>query len=193
MIPKFILGNGVSNYFGTSENKYENRKICRFCLVKIVDNYSKGPVLSLRQFLAAQNHLKIMTSAFCFMLISLFVLKIFKFLPWPFGVVGKWLDKKAKVNFKICITDWQTNNHAENEAGRPPLRNTIKAISITFQIVDPEIWSILIFYKRVWDQLLHNILCMIFQENYFSCLLTDQILLSVCLYFLRYWPICVLK
>ena len=46
MIPKFILGNGVSNYFGTSENKYENRKICRFCLVKIVGNYSKGPLLS---------------------------------------------------------------------------------------------------------------------------------------------------
>ena len=31
--------------------------------------------------------------------------------------------------------------------GRPCLEHTI----ITFQTVDPEIWSSLIFYKRVWD------------------------------------------
>ena len=37
--------------------------------------------------------------------------------------------------------------------------------------------------------------CIIFQEKYFSCciLLTDQISLSGCLYFLRYWAICVLQ
>ena len=36
---------------------------------------------------------------------------------------------------------------------------------------------------------------MIFEEKYFSCytLLTDQILLSHCLYLLRYWTIYVLK
>ena len=39
-----------------------------------------------------------------------------------------------------------------------------------------------------------HILCMIFQEKCFSCcvLLTDQISLSDCFYFLRYWAICVL-
>ena len=36
---------------------------------------------------------------------------------------------------------------------------------------------------------------MIFQKKYISCyiLLTDQISLSDCLYFLRYWAICVLQ
>ena len=28
-----------------------------------------------------------------------------------FGYVEKWLDKKAKLNFKICdVTDWTKNN-----------------------------------------------------------------------------------
>ena len=35
--------------------------------------------------------------------------------------------------------------------GRPPLRHTIKTNCIIFQTVDPETYSILIFYKRVWD------------------------------------------
>ena len=49
--------------------------------------------------------------------------------------------------------------------------------------IDPEICSIFIFQKRVWDYFLHQILCMIFQEKYFSCyiLLADQISLSDCL------------
>ena len=36
-------------------------------------------------------------------------------------------------------------------------------------------------------------LCMIFPEKFFLCniLLTDQILLSEYLYFMRYWAICV--
>ena len=45
------------------------------------------------------------------MLQVLFVLKILKFLSRPFSNVGKRLDKKAKVNFKIYdTTDWETNN-----------------------------------------------------------------------------------
>ena len=41
----------------------------------------------------------------------------------------------------------------------------------------------------------HDIFCMIFQENFSSCyiLLTDQVLLFDCLYFWRYWAICVLQ
>ena len=34
--------------------------------------------------------------------------------------------------------------------GRPQIEHTIKARFITFQTVDLEIWSILIFYKKVW-------------------------------------------
>ena len=35
--------------------------------------------------------------------------------------------------------------------GRPALGHTIKTNFITFQTVDLEICSILIFYKSVWD------------------------------------------
>ena len=48
--------------------------------------------------------------------------------------------------------------------GRPRLGHTIKT-NFILQTVDPEICSILILYKGVWDQLLFHILCMILQEN----------------------------
>ena len=57
--------------------------------------------------------------------------------------------------------------------------------------IDPEICSTLIFQIRVWEQILQHILRMIFQQKY-SCyyiLLTDQISLPGCLYFMRYWTI----
>ena len=44
-------------------------------------------------------------------LTALFVLEIFKFLLWLFVHVGKRLDKKAKVNFKIYdIRKWEKSN-----------------------------------------------------------------------------------
>ena len=66
--------------------------------------------------------------------------------------------------------------------------NAIKTNYITFQTIDTEKCLILIFCKRVWDELPHHIFCMIFREKYFSCyiLLTEQISLYSCLYFLRY-------
>ena len=49
------------------------------------------------------------------MLQVLFVLKTLKFLSRPFSNVGKRLDKKVKVNFKIYdTTDWETNNSNTN-------------------------------------------------------------------------------
>ena len=91
--------------------------------------------------------------------------------------------------------------------GRPRHGYTIKVNFISFQTVDREILSILIFYKRFWNQLLHHILCMIFTRKIFLILysiiyytyailysnITDQISLSGCLYFQRYWEICVLQ
>ena len=45
------------------------------------------------------------------MLQALPALKIFKFLSWLFGYIGKSLDEKAKVDFKIYdVTDWTANN-----------------------------------------------------------------------------------
>ena len=45
-----------------------------------------------------------MKNAFYFTLKALFVLEISKFLVWHFGHVGKRLDKKAMVNFKIMTS-----------------------------------------------------------------------------------------
>ena len=42
-----------------------------------------------------------MKKALYFTLKPLSVLEIFKFLVWLFGHVGKRLDKKAEINFKI--------------------------------------------------------------------------------------------
>ena len=62
----------------------------------------KGLLLDVRQFLTTESPLRIMKNAFCLTVKALFVLKIFKFLSC-FSYVGKWLDRKAKVNnVKIC-------------------------------------------------------------------------------------------
>ena len=56
-----------------------------------------------------------------------------------------------------------------------------------------EVCSILIFQRKVQKQFLHHILCMIFQDKCSSCyiILTDQISLFDCIYFLRYWAMCI--
>ena len=60
---------------------------------------------------------KIMNNALYFILKALFVLEIFQYLFWLFGYVGKRLDKKAKVNSKICdVTNWITNNYKKHIA-----------------------------------------------------------------------------
>ena len=63
-----------------------------------------------------------------------------------------------------------------------------KKKNMKLQTVHLEIWSILIFSRRVLDYFSYHILCMNFQEKYFSCyiFLNDQISLSDCLYFLKY-------
>ena len=65
---------------------------------------------------------------------------------------------------------------------------TIKTKQIKLQNIDPDICSILIFQKKVWELFLHHSLCIIFQEKYFLCytLLTDHFfffLISNFLYF----------
>ena len=53
-----------------------------------------------------------MKNAFYFILKALFVLKIFKFLSWPFGHVGKTAWLESKVNCKIYdVTNLLTNNY----------------------------------------------------------------------------------
>ena len=56
--------------------------------------------------------LKVMKSAFYFMLKAIFVLDIFTFLSSLFGYVEKRLDQKAKVNFRIHdATDLTASNY----------------------------------------------------------------------------------
>ena len=78
---------------------------------------------------------------------------------------------------------------------QPSNQHTIETNCLKLYTIDPEICSILIFQIRVWEQFLQHILCMIFQQKCFSCyiLLSDQISLSGCLYFLRYWAMSVLQ
>ena len=55
--------------------------------------------------------LKMIKNAFYLTSGALFVLKIFKFLSWPFGHVAERLDKKDKVNSKFYgVTACLTNN-----------------------------------------------------------------------------------
>ena len=73
--------------------------------------------------------------------------------------------------------------------------DTIKKSCLKLYIIDPEVCSIFIFQKRLQEQILRNILRIIFQEKRFSCyvLLTSQMLWFDSHYFLRYWAICVLQ
>ena len=71
----------------------------------------KGPFSGLRQFLAAESPLKMIKNYFYLILKVLSVLKIFTLLSWLFGVLGKRLEKKSKVNFKTYdVTDWNKIN-----------------------------------------------------------------------------------
>ena len=72
-------------------------------------------------------------------------------------------------------------------------QHAIELNCLKLYTIDQEICSILIFQIRVWEQFLQYILCMVFQQKFFSCYvpLIDQISLSGCLYLFRYWGICV--
>ena len=71
----------------------------------------KDALSGLRQFLPTGTPLEMMKNVFYFTSKALFVLKIFKFLSWPFGHVSKGLDIKDKVNFKFYdVTARLTNN-----------------------------------------------------------------------------------
>ena len=97
-----------------------------------------------------------------------------------------------KVLYQVKATDLQLDFTIFRQ---PSNQYTIQTNCLKLYAIDPEICSILIFRIRVWEQFLLHILCMIFQQKCSLCyiLLTDQISLPGCLYFLRYWVICVLQ
>ena len=76
----------------------------------LIGNF-KNALSGLRRFSATWSPLKVMKNSFYFILKILFFLKIFKFLFWLFAHVGKRLDLKDKVIFKLHdSTTWETNN-----------------------------------------------------------------------------------
>ena len=99
------------------------------------------------------------------------------------------LFKKALYDVKTSGLQLSFNIFRQPSSWHITLMNCAK-----IQSIDPKICSILIFQKRAWDQFLHHILGVIFQEKSFSyyILLTDQVSPSDCLYFLRYRATCVL-
>ena len=89
----------------TKVNKNYRMTIAEYIHKSIKEMISvKGALSGLKQFLSNENPLKMMKNAFYFILKALFVLKIFEFLFRIFVQVGKWLDKKVKVNFKISTS-----------------------------------------------------------------------------------------
>ena len=75
---------------------------------------------------------------------------------------------------------------------QPSTWHTINTNCVKLQTIESVICSIWIFQKRILEQFFCNILCIIFQEKYFSCyiLLADQISLPVFLYLVRYCIMC---
>ena len=69
--------------------------------------------------MATESSLKMMKNVFYFTSKALFVLKIFEFLSWLFGLVAKRLDKKDRVNFKSYdVTTWLTNNISRSKGNQ---------------------------------------------------------------------------
>ena len=99
----------------------------------------------LSYILATESPLKMMKNAFYFTLKALFVLKIFKFLPWLYGGhVEKRLDQK-EVDFKIYdVTTWLKiiTTHLLTNISIPKGNKTIKL----GHLVEYDMGNI-IFYK----------------------------------------------
>ena len=71
----------------------------------------KGALSGVTQFSATESPLKVMNNAFYFTLKSLFILKIFIFLPRLFGHAEERLHHKDQGNFKIYdVATWEPNN-----------------------------------------------------------------------------------
>ena len=84
--------------------------------------------------------------------------------------------------------------YIEVKASGLHLSFTISRQASICHTIKKEMCSNLTFHYRVYKQFLHHILFMVFQENCFPCyiLFIEEISLSNCLYFLRYWATCVL-
>ena len=133
--------------------------------------------------------------------IFIFVLAIFIFVLTIFiFVMTFWSCRKSGLIRKISLTSKWRHNLVNKQLQYTycPVFHELKATrqwNLLKLHKTLDYWSKQMIQKMVWDYFLHQILCMISQEKCFSCyiLLTDQILLSDCLYVLRYWAVCVFQ
>ena len=126
-----------------------------------------------------------MKNDFYFMLKALFVLEIFTFLFRFFGYVKKRLDKKAMVGFKIYdVTEQTANNYNTHTVQYLCEIWSLNRINHTQNMVEKPFPDPFVFTACSSGSLPKCILCYI--------LLTDQISLPDCIFFLRYWVIRVL-
>ena len=121
--------------------------------------------------------------------INIFLKKLYrkevgKLVPDHFLLFKKALYQLKASGLQLDFTIFQQSSY----------QDSIKTNCSKLYITDLEICSILVFQIRLWEQLLQHIVSMIFQQKCSSCyiLLTNQISLAGCLYFLRYWEISVL-
>ena len=142
-------------------------------------------------------------NTFYLILKVLFVPKIFKNLSWLFGHAEKMalLERYVSyqnlwhhnlVNKQLQYTYWLTSHEIKITAQICQLIEYLSVNRIFFFKNHAENEAVRCFRKSSGTSF--SFLCMIFQENNFSCyiFLTDKILLSDCLY-LRYWGIYVLE
>ena len=111
----------------------------------------KDPPSGLRQFLTTESPLKVMGNAFYFVLKAFSVLKIFKFLSWLFGHVGKRLHEKTKVNFKIYdATDWTANSSNTHiaQCRKKQRQSGSQILSVTTWIQQNTMWEIFLLKMR---------------------------------------------
>ena len=85
---------------------YKNSQIKRFFYYSENINHSNGPFSDLWQFPTTKSPLKMMKSAFYFMLKAFFVLNIFIFLSWFY-----WLYWKRLKDAVMQIEKAMTNDH----------------------------------------------------------------------------------
>ena len=111
----FQFEYNYSTHFMLCPLKREEKAFVCFQRLKEEEGGWKGvkdALVGLIRFLTTESPLKIMKNAFYVTLKILFVLKVLKCLSLLFDHVGKRLDWKDKVNFKIDeIVAWLTNNY----------------------------------------------------------------------------------
>ena len=124
-------------------------------------------------------------NAVYFTLKSLFVLEIFQFLLWTFSHVGKRLDKKTKLNFKIYdVTQWiRSHYHTEEIAHKvKAIRqlNLVSHLNITWKIFFLENHTQNVMKKLVPDPFSKN-------QDWAYPLINNLTFYTICLYYMSKW------